>query len=170
MPRTVIGTWLAFFALMARRVEAPAWSLLRLAVSAGHWLGGQLGTSVLSYMDRSCDCSASSEHGDWPLRRNIPRRHCSLAFWLRSSVMWGLPCWVGGEESTRHCTRRGFDLWFEKIPWGGKWQPAPVFLPEKFHGQRSLARYSPWGCTFFFIFFSTIVNPRMLNIDPCATQ
>ena len=22
----------------------------------------------------------------------------------------------------------------------------PVFLPEKFHGQRSLAGYSPWGC------------------------
>ena len=22
----------------------------------------------------------------------------------------------------------------------------PVFLSEKFHGQRSLADYSPWGC------------------------
>ena len=26
-----------------------------------------------------------------------------------------------------------------------KWQRTPVFLPEKFHGQRSLAVYSPWG-------------------------
>ena len=26
-----------------------------------------------------------------------------------------------------------------------KWQPAPVFLPEESHGQRSLASYSPWG-------------------------
>ena len=25
------------------------------------------------------------------------------------------------------------------------WQPAPVFLPGKFHGQRSLASYTPWG-------------------------
>ena len=25
------------------------------------------------------------------------------------------------------------------------WQPAPVFLPRKFHGQKSLAGYSPWG-------------------------
>ena len=24
--------------------------------------------------------------------------------------------------------------------------PAPVFLPGKPHGQRSLAGYSPWGC------------------------
>jgi len=32
-----------------------------------------------------------------------------------------------------------------KIPWRRKWQPTPVFLPEEFHGQRSLAGYSPWG-------------------------
>ena len=25
------------------------------------------------------------------------------------------------------------------------WQPAPVLLPGKFHGQRSLVGYSPWG-------------------------
>ena len=27
-----------------------------------------------------------------------------------------------------------------------KWQPTPVFLPGKLHGQRSLVGYSPWGC------------------------
>ena len=32
------------------------------------------------------------------------------------------------------------------IPWRGKWQPTPVFWPGEFHGQRSLAGYSPWGC------------------------
>ena len=25
-----------------------------------------------------------------------------------------------------------------------QWQPTSVFLPGKFHGQRSLADYSPW--------------------------
>ena len=30
--------------------------------------------------------------------------------------------------------------------WRRKWQPTPVFLPGEFHGQRSLAGYSPWGC------------------------
>ena len=25
-------------------------------------------------------------------------------------------------------------------------EPTPVFLPGEFHGQRSLASYSPWGC------------------------
>ena len=28
---------------------------------------------------------------------------------------------------------------------GGKWQPFPVFLPEKTHGQRSHVGYSPKG-------------------------
>ena len=27
-----------------------------------------------------------------------------------------------------------------------EWEPTPVFLPGKSHGQRSLAGYSPWGC------------------------
>ena len=29
--------------------------------------------------------------------------------------------------------------------WSRKWQPTPVFAPEKFHGQRSLVGYSPCG-------------------------
>ena len=33
-----------------------------------------------------------------------------------------------------------------KIPWRRKWLPTPVFLPGEFHGQRSLAGYSPWDC------------------------
>ena len=34
----------------------------------------------------------------------------------------------------------------ERIPWRRKWQPAPVFLPGKSHGQRGLAGYSPKSC------------------------
>ena len=33
-----------------------------------------------------------------------------------------------------------------KIPCRRAWQPTPAFLPGEFHGQRSLAGYSPWGC------------------------
>ena len=35
--------------------------------------------------------------------------------------------------------------WVGKISWRRKWQPTPVFLPGKVHGQRSLGGYSPWG-------------------------
>ena len=41
----------------------------------------------------------------------------------------------------------GDDPWVRKIPWRRKWQPIPLFLPGKFHGQKSLVGYSPWGCT-----------------------
>ena len=34
-----------------------------------------------------------------------------------------------------------FDPWIRKIPWRRKWQPTPVFVPGKSHGQRSLAGY-----------------------------
>ena len=36
-----------------------------------------------------------------------------------------------------------FDPWVGKIPWRREWLPTPVFLPREFHGQRSLAGYSP---------------------------
>ena len=32
------------------------------------------------------------------------------------------------------------------MPWRRKQEPTPIFLPGEFHGQRSLAGYSPWGC------------------------
>ena len=30
------------------------------------------------------------------------------------------------------------------LPWRREWLPTPVFLPGEFHGQKSLAGYSPW--------------------------
>ena len=36
--------------------------------------------------------------------------------------------------------------WVVKIPWNRECQPTPVFLPGKFHEQRSLVGYSPMGC------------------------
>ena len=45
----------------------------------------------------------------------------------------------------RRCKRPGFDPWARKIPWSRKWQPTPVFLPGKSHGQRSLEGYGPRG-------------------------
>ena len=58
----------------------------------------------------------------------------------------GLPWWLSDKESTSQCRRPRFNPGIEKIPWRRKWQPTPVFLPGKSHGQRSLVGYSPWGC------------------------
>ena len=42
--------------------------------------------------------------------------------------------------------RPGFDPCVGKIPWRREQLPATVFWPGEFHGQRSLAGCSPWGC------------------------
>ena len=47
-------------------------------------------------------------------------------------------------QCRRH-RRHRFHPWGGKILWRKKWQPTPVFLPGKSHGQRSLEDYSPWG-------------------------
>ena len=52
-----------------------------------------------------------------------------------------------GKKSACQCRRHRrhrFDPWVGKIPWRRKWQPTPVILPGKSHGQ-SLVGYSPWG-------------------------
>ena len=45
----------------------------------------------------------------------------------------------------RRYKRCGFNTWVRAIPWRRKWQPSPVLLSGKFHGQRSLANGSSCG-------------------------
>ena len=54
----------------------------------------------------------------------------------------GFPGGASGKEFScqcRRCKRCGFNPRVGKIPWSRKWQLPPVFLPGKFHEQRSLA-------------------------------
>ena len=63
--------------------------------------------------------------------------------------MTGFPGVASGKEPVcqgRRCKRHRFDPWVRKISWSRKWQPTSVFFPGEFHGERSLAGYSPWGC------------------------
>ena len=41
--------------------------------------------------------------------------------------------------------RPRFSPWSGEVPWSREWQPTPVSLPGKSHGQRSLVGYSSWG-------------------------
>ena len=45
----------------------------------------------------------------------------------------------------QHHNLKASILWCLAFFWKRKWQPTPVFLPGKFHGQRNLVGYSPWG-------------------------
>ena len=57
----------------------------------------------------------------------------------------GFPGGAVIKESACQCRRLRFDPWVGKIPWRRKWQPIPVFLLVKSHGEKSLAGYSLWG-------------------------
>ena len=65
----------------------------------------------------------------------------SLGVSSTSLVPGGLPWWLSGKEPTCQCRRCRSNPWVRKIPWRRKWQPIPVFLPGKSHGQRSLVGY-----------------------------
>ena len=56
---------------------------------------------------------------------------------------------IGGSEERICLTMQETqETWFRSLgredPWRRKWQPTPVFLPGKSHGQRSLVGYSLW--------------------------
>ena len=60
----------------------------------------------------------------------------------QSPAAEGLPGWLSGKEPVCQCRRgkrRRFHPWVGKVPWRRKWNPLQVFLPEKYHGQRSRA-------------------------------
>ena len=88
------------------------------------------------------------------------RESSSPRNWTRVSCLAGgfFTNWATREARSIHNLCRGFpggrmqevqEMWVQslgqKIPWGKKWQPTSVFLPEKFHGQRILVAYIPWG-------------------------
>ena len=60
-------------------------------------------------------------------------------------VTLGFPAGSDGEEPACNAGDMGW-IWVGKTPWRREWHPTPVFLPREFHGQRSLAGYSPQGC------------------------
>ena len=69
-----------------------------------------------------------------------------MAPWLSFKIALGFPYGSANKESSCNAgdTGAGFDLWVRKTPWRRKWQPTPIFLPGKSHGQRNLAGYSPY--------------------------
>ena len=67
-----------------------------------------------------------------------------LILWLVIHLQWGF---LGGTMVKNLPANAGDSIsGVGKIPRKSKWQPTPVFLPAKFHRQRSLAGFSPWGC------------------------
>ena len=92
-------------------------------------------------------------HGKPKSKILLPKYYYSRPFFLSFFNLLGYSCftgnwWLSSKESAcqcRRCRRHGFDPWIE-ISCRRAWQLAPIFFPEKVHGQRSLKSCSPWGC------------------------
>ena len=79
---------------------------------------------------------------------NPPSRALGWVSFLSRFPVSPLPIWLTRWRSHLLCRRPRrcrFDPWVGENPWRRKWQSTPVFLPGKFHGQRSLVGYTPWG-------------------------
>ena len=68
-----------------------------------------------------------------------------------STLAWKIP-WTDepGRLQSMGLLRVGHDSvtsisLFTFMHWRRKWQPTPVLLPGKSHGQMSVVGYSPWG-------------------------
>ena len=74
----------------------------------------------------------------------------------------------GNPDSKLQCGRPRLNPRVGKIPWRREWLPTAVLLSGEFHGQRSLGRYSPWGCKksdtakWLALSLSTCFFPRIL--------
>ena len=62
-------------------------------------------------------------------------------------VYMGFPSGASGKESACQCRRQKTGLGFlgREDSLEEAWQPTPIFLSGKSHGQRSLVGYNPWG-------------------------
>ena len=70
---------------------------------------------------------------DWATELNWTEPYC------------GVPRKISCKKSTYNAGDAGSILGSGRVPWRWKWQPTPVVLPGKSHGQRSLMGCSSWS-------------------------
>ena len=66
-----------------------------------------------------------------PPGKQRPVHGLNYYHYCRICINLGLSWWLSGKESSCQCRRYAFYPWVGKIPWRGKRQPTPVFLPGK---------------------------------------
>ena len=148
--------WILGVSLLWDSQDGPGYRLCQGILSAGQddsWNSTKEAVSVKGAL--SSPLNPSWQGTDWCARfRNNLTIFFQIkknSYWVEGSIypfttkvkrislvaQWQricLPCWRGG-----------FHPRVGKMPWRREWLPTQVFLPEKFHGQRSPVGYSPWG-------------------------
>ena len=91
-----------------------------------------LGFLIVSFLKSGMTCYAS-------LCPTFPEHHLSTTTITTEDFPGGSAVKNLAANSGRH----KFHPWVRKIHWRRNWQPTPVSLPGRFHGQRGLAGYRP---------------------------
>ena len=154
--RQIIGYWTAFFK------KKKSWSTIsQLSFSLFEWdrqvesqnwvLPDHGGEFMLRWGTRQRQRSGRRKGERKLILREEIRAElrCLKGIALAFATRYAMSLWGGhsGKESAcqcRRCKKRVFDPWDKKISWRKKWQPTPLCLPGKSHGQRILVGYSPW--------------------------
>ena len=84
-----------------------------------------------------CSLPGSSVHGIFQARV-LEWGAVAFSDFMVTSLVSGLPWWLGGLSVCLPCRRPGFNPSVGKIPWRRKWQPTPVFLPGESQGWGNL--------------------------------
>ena len=86
----------------------------------------------------------------WILFLSVLQNHSMLKVMIYHNLYWaklnlGLLWWLSGKESACSVRDPGLIHGLRRFRWRRAWQLTPIFLSGEFHGQKSLAGYSPWG-------------------------
>ena len=81
----------------------------------------------------------------WGKGRHANTENSLFMFSIENSIELSFPGGSDIRQICLQCRRPRFNPWVRKIPWRREWLSTPIFLPEKFHGQRSMAGYSSCG-------------------------
>ena len=119
-------TFFFFFNFWLRWVLVAVWELSLVAESRGYSLVAVCGLIIAA-------ASPAAEHRLCNMQASVVAAR--LSSWGTPSQLEGFPGVSDGKKRLP-TMKPEFVPWVGKIPWRRKWQPTPVLLPGKSHGQR----------------------------------
>ena len=136
----------------------PPWSVARQAPLSMRFPGQEYWSGLLGchfLQSANVICPLSFAYQMEPIVPQGPQRGCVsesqclkwrqlFRHWLSLVSLCGTSLVAQMVKNLPVMQKTWVQSWAMKSPWEREWLPSPVFLPEEFRGQRSLAGHSPF--------------------------